>query len=171
MSNIFKLEKTFFQSFKPPKKLKLSDWADENFYLSAESSSEAGRWRSLPYQRGILDAITNNQIEQVILMKSARVGYTKMINIAIAYHIESDSCPIMVVQPTIEDAAGYSKEEVAPMLRDVKCLQGLVSDPKAKDGSNTILQKNFPGGTLGLVGANCSPVRKRVKQWVRLLGF
>ena len=164
MSNISKLEKTFFQSFKPPKKLKLSDWADENFYLSAESSSEAGRWRSLPYQRGIMDAITDNEVEQVILMKSARVGYTKMINIAIAYHIHQDSCPIMVVQPTIEDAAGYSKEEISPMLRDVKCLQGLVSDPKAKDGSNTILQKNFPGGTLGLVGANSPRGFRRVSR-------
>ena len=53
----------------------------------------------------------------------------------------------MLVQPTIEDAQGYSKEEIAPMLRDTPVLKGLVSEAKAKDGANTT-QKQFPGGTL-----------------------
>ena len=72
----------------------------------------------------------------------------------IAYHVHQDPAPIMLVQPTIEDAQGYSKEEIAPMLRDTPCLKGLVSEAKAKDGANTILQKQFPVGTLCLVGAN-----------------
>ena len=29
----------------------------------------------------------------------------------------------MLVQPTIEDAQGYSKEEIAPMLRDTPVLK------------------------------------------------
>ena len=168
MSNLLLLEKTAFNSFKPPEKLSLSDWADQYAYLSTESSAEGGRWRTLPYQKGIMDAITDPDIEQVTVMKSARVGYTKILNHIIAYHIHQDSCPIMVVQPTIEDATGYSKEEVAPMLRDTPCLQGLVSDPKAKDGSNTLLQKNFPGGTLSLVGANSPRGFRRVSRRVVL---
>ena len=38
MSNLLTLEQSAFGSFKPPKKLSLSDWADEYAYLSAESS-------------------------------------------------------------------------------------------------------------------------------------
>ena len=45
MSNILSLEQIAFSSFKPPKKLSLSDWADEFAYLSAESSAEGGRWK------------------------------------------------------------------------------------------------------------------------------
>ena len=41
MSNLLSLEQIAFDSFKPPKKLSLSDWADEYAYLSAESSAEA----------------------------------------------------------------------------------------------------------------------------------
>ena len=74
----------------------------------------------------------------------------------------------MIVQPTIEDATGYSKEEVAPMLRDTKCLHGLVSEAKAKDGQNTLLQKQFPGGTLGLVGANSPRGFRRVSRRIVL---
>ncbi len=151
MTNIEVLERRAYQAFQPPKKLSLSEWADENAFLSAESSAEGGRWRTLPYQKGIMDAITDPEIEQVTVMKSARVGYSKILNHVIAFHIHQDPAPIMLVQPTIEDAQGYSKEEIAPMLRDTPCLKGLVSEAKAKDGANTILQKQFPGGTLSLV--------------------
>jgi len=168
MTNIQELEKAALEAFRPPKKLSLSEWADEYAYLSVESSAEGGRWRTLPYQKGIMDAITDPNIEQVTVMKSARVGYSKILNHVIAYHIHQDPCPIMIVQPTIEDATGYSKEEVAPMLRDTKCLHGLVSEAKAKDGQNTLLQKQFPGGTLGLVGANSPRGFRRVSRRIVL---
>ena len=169
MSNYFIFRaSSYLISFKPPKKLSLSDWADQHAYLSAESSAEGGRWKTLPYQKGMMDAITDPDIEQITIMKSARVGYSKILNHVIAYHIHQDSCPIMVVQPTIEDATGYSKEEVAPMLRDTKCLHGLVSEAKAKDGQNTLLQKQFPGGTLGLVGANSPRGFRRVSRRIVL---
>ena len=157
-----------FLAFKPPEKLSLSEWADKFAYLSLESSSDGGRWKSLPYQVGIMDSMTDPDIEQVTVMKSARVGYTKILNHLIAYHIHQDPCPIMVVQPTLDDCNGYSKEEIAPLLRDTKCLQGLVSDSKAKDGTNTLLSKQFPGGTLGLVGANSPRGFRRVSRRVVL---
>lgn len=155
-------------AFKPPEKLTLSEWADRFAYLSVESSAEGGRWHTLPYQKGIMDAITDPKLEQITVMKSARVGYSKILNHTIAYHIHQDPCPIMLVQPTIEDAQGYSKEEIAPMLRDTPCLRGLVSEAKAKDGANTILQKQFPGGTLSMVGANSPRGFRRVSRRVVL---
>lgn len=168
MGAIDDLTDAFFAGLKPPPKLSLSQWADQFAVLSAESSAEAGRWKTLPYQRGIMDAITDPTIEQVSVIKSARVGYTKIINHVIGYHIHQDPCSIMVVQPTIEDAEGYSKEEIAPMLRDTPVLQGLVSDAKAKDSTNTILQKIYPGGTLGLVGANSPRGFRRVSRRIVL---
>ena len=168
MTSIFDLEKKAYAAFLPPKKLSLSAWSDEYAYLSVESSAEGGRWRTLPYQKGIMDAVTDPEIEQISVMKSARVGYSKILNHIIAFHIHNDPCPIMIVQPTIEDATGYSKEEIAPMLRDTKCLQGLVSDAKAKDGQNTLLQKLFPGGNLTLVGANSPRGFRRVSRRIVL---
>ena len=168
MTSIVDLQKLAYSAFLPPKKLTLSEWANEYAYLSVESSAEGGRWRTLPYQKGIMDAVTDPDIEQISVMKSARVGYSKILNHIIAYHIHNDPCPIMIVQPTIEDATGYSKEEIAPMLRDTKCLQGLVSDAKAKDGQNTLLQKLFPGGNLTLVGANSPRGFRRVSRRIVL---
>jgi phage terminase large subunit GpA-like protein len=168
MADINSLVLDALEGFRPPEKLTLSQWADKFAFLSAESSAEAGRWHTLPYQKGIMDAVTDPRVEQITVMKSARVGYTKILNHAIAFHIHQDPCPIMLIQPTIEDAQGYSKEEIAPMLRDTPVLVGLVSDAKAKDGANTILQKQFPGGTLSLVGANSPRGFRRVSRRVVL---
>lgn len=156
------------EAWRPPKQMTLSQWADEYAYLSAESSAQEGRWRTLSYQRGIMDAMTDPTIERVVFMKSARVGYTKMLNNLVGYHVHQDPCSIMVVQPTIEDAEGYSKEEIAPMLRDTPCLRGLVADAKSRDTNNTIRNKSFPGGVLGLVGANSPGGFRRVSRRVVL---
>lgn len=154
------------RAWKPPPKLSLSEWADEHFYLSAESSAQTGRWKTLPYQRGIMDAFTDPRVTHVSVIKSARVGWTKIVNALVGYSMHQDPCPILVVQPTIDDAKGYSKEEIAPMLRDCPALAKIVyedTEEKTRD-SNTILHKRFPGGVLSLVGANSGAGLRRVSR-------
>lgn len=133
------------RSWKPPPKLSLSEWADTYFYLSAESAAAPGRWKTLPYQREIMDAFTDPQVTFVSVMKSARVGWTKIVGALIGYSIHQDPCPILVVQPTVDDAKGYSKEEIAPMMRDVPVLSKIVledaEDVGPREGGNTILHK------------------------------
>lgn len=165
---IASVELAMRRAFRPPPRQTLSQWADANAYLSAESAAEPGRWRTLPYQRGIQDAFTDPKVEQVWVMKSARVGWSKIINNVVGYHMDADPCAIMVVQPTIDDAKGYSKEEIAPMLRDTPVLRGKVEEARGKDADNTVLHKKFPGGVLGLVGANSARGFRRVSRKVVL---
>lgn len=161
-----------FSALKPPPRLTLSEWADQYFYLSAESSAESGRWKTLPYQKGLMDAITNPAVEQVSVMKSARIGYTKCMDAAIGYFIHQDPCGILVVQPTVDDAKGFSKEEIAPMIRDCPVLSEIVLDEAEeagpKDGGNTILHKKYPGGVLSMVGANSGAGFRRISRRVVL---
>jgi phage terminase large subunit GpA-like protein len=153
MSTLDTLQTSVQQLWKPPPRLNLSEWADAHFFLPA-GDANAGRWTTLPYQRGILDAMSDPEIERVTLMKSARVGYTKAVCAAIGYYIAHDPCPIMVVQPTLDDARRHSKEDIAPMLRDVPLLEGLIAPTRTRDSDNTILEKLFRGGSLSLIGAN-----------------
>jgi len=162
------LFRTAMGAWRPPPRLSLSEWADSHFMLSAESAAEPGRWRTLPYQRAILDAFSDPDTEQISVMKSARVGWTKCLNIVVAYYMAQDPCPIMVVQPTIEDAEGYSKEEVAPMIRDVDVLSALIPDSKAKDSGQTLLHKAFRGGSVSMTGANSGRGFRRVSRKVVL---
>jgi phage terminase large subunit GpA-like protein len=159
-------------AWRPPPRLSLSEWAERYFYLSKESAAEPGRWKSLPYQVGIMDAFTDPRVEQVSVMKSARVGWTKIVNALVGYYLHQAPCPILVVQPTVEDAKGYSKEEIAPMLRDCPELARIIfedaEDNGPKDSGNTILHKRFPGGVLSLVGANSGTGFRRVSRQVVL---
>jgi phage terminase large subunit GpA-like protein len=165
-------------AWRPPPVLSLSAWADEYYVLSAETSAEPGRWRTIPYQREIMDAFADPKIRIVVVMKSARVGYTLMLMAAIGYYMHQDPTSIMVVQPTVDDAKGFSKESLAPMLRDVPVLAALavrdVEEKKkkgkgAKDGSDTMLLKAFPGGVISIVGANSGTGFRRVSR--RIVGF
>lgn len=142
-------------ALRPPPKLSLSEWANKNYVLSRESSAQPGRYRARSYQKGILDAITDPTVKRISLMKSARIGYTVgIIGPAIGYFMDCDPCPIMEVQPTVDTAKKYSKEFIAPMLRDVPVLVGLVKGASVKTSGNTVLDKSFPGGVISIIGAN-----------------
>jgi phage terminase large subunit GpA-like protein len=154
------------EALRPPPKLSLSEWADRYMWLSAESSADAGRWKTLPYQKGVMDAITDPRVERVTWMKSARCGYTKAINAAIGYFIHQDPCPILLVQPTVEDAKGYSKEEIGPMIRDVEVLARAIGSASSFNAEQTVLAKVFPGGVLTMVGANSGRGFRRVSRRV-----
>ncbi len=134
----------------------MSQWADANRILSSEASAEAGRWdtRRAAYQRGIMDAVVSPGVSEVVVMSSAQVGKTEIQNNVLGYFIDQDPAPVLVLHPTIEMAEAYSKDRLAPMVRDTRCLTGKVADPKARDSGNTVRHKTFPGGHITMAGAN-----------------
>lgn len=145
-----------YSVLKPPPDLKLSEWADKYRQLSSEASAEPGRWKTAkaPYQKEIMDAITDIEVKKVVVMSAAQVGKTDaMILNPIGYYIHYEPSPIMVLQPTIQMAETFSKDRLSPMLRDTAVLTDKVND-KSRNSGNTILQKIFPGGHVTMVGAN-----------------
>lgn len=144
------------QALTPPPKLTVSEWADEHRRLSSEASAEAGRWRTsrAEYQREIMDAINDPFVEDIVIMASAQVGKSEIILNALGYYIHYDPSPILLIQPVLDKAKDFSKERVAPMIRDSPALSERIGGMKSKDSSNTILFKSFPGGFIALGGAN-----------------
>ena len=143
-------------NLKPPPKLTVSEWADEYRRLSSESSAEPGRWLTAraEYQRGIMDAVSDPGVHTVIVMSSAQVGKTEVLNNVVGFHIHQDPAPILLIQPTLEMAQTWSKDRLAPMLRDSPELRGKVKDPRPKNSQNTMLHKTFPGGHITMAGSN-----------------
>jgi len=134
----------------------VSQWADSYRKLSPESSAEPGAWKTsrAEYQRGIMDALGSPDVTTVVFMKSAQVGATELLNNVVGYYIAQDPAPILLLQPTLEMAQAWSKDRLAPMLRDSPALHGAVKDPKAKNSGNTMLHKSFAGGHITMAGAN-----------------
>ncbi|MGI4849356.1 MAG: phage terminase large subunit family protein [Janthinobacterium lividum] len=143
------------KNLQPPPKLSLSQWAGKYAVLSKETSAQTGKFRAFAYQNGIMDAVTDPSVTFVTVKKSARVGYTKILDHVVGYYMHQDPSPILMVQPRVEDAEDYSKTEIAPMVRDTPVLRALGGDSKAKNSNQTILKKTFTNGSsLSLVGAN-----------------
>ena len=140
---------------KPPPELTLSEWADRYRMLSAENSAEPGRWHTdkAPYQREIMDAIGNPHIRKVVIMSAAQIGKTAMLMNMLGFYMHHFPAPVLVIQPTLDMAQTFSKDMLAPMLRDTPVLRNLV-DTKSRYSGNTILKKNFPGGHVSIIGAN-----------------
>lgn len=143
-------------AFRPPPNMTVSQWADEHRRLSAESSPSPGRYktRNTAYMREPMDMVGKPGVRRITLMTSAQVGKSTVIENVIGYFMAEDPCPILHVSPTLSSMKMFSKERLAPMIRDTPALRGIVRDPRSRDSGNTLDSKLFPGGHIAMVGAN-----------------
>lgn len=140
----------------PPPDITVSQWADEHRRLSPEASAEPGRWNTdrAPYQRGMMDAFNEPGIHTVVIMSSAQVGKSELLLNVIGNYAHQDPSPMLLLQPTLEMAEAFSKDRIAPMIRDTPALSEIIADSRSRDSGNTLLHKKFPGGHVTLAGAN-----------------
>ncbi len=171
-SNTAKLFSKLCKAWQPLSKLKYSEWAEKNFILSTEDSSEPGKFNidRAPYQIEMMDALSDPETHTVVFMTSAQIGKTTVEKIIIGYHIDQDPGPMMLILPNKDPLAkDWSRDRLAPMIRDISVLAAKVGDPKLRDGDNSTYHKKFPGGLIVITGAN-SPADLRSRP-MRILVF
>lgn len=134
------------KAFDIPEPQTVVQWADEHYYLPKESSYTPGKWETLPFQVAIMNAMGNDRIRVVNLIKSARVGYTKMLLGVEAYFIEHKSRNSLLFQPTDSAAEDFMKSHVEPTIRDVPVLLDLAPWFGRKHRDNTLTLKRFSSG-------------------------
>lgn len=141
---------------RPKPKLTGVEYANAVFKLSPESSSEAGQITLHPYQEEIINCMTDQHTEFVTVKKSARVGYSIMLNICVAYFIEHDPCSILFAQPSDDEAYGYATDSIEPMIRDNAGVRNAIQTKPltGKAKKEKTVKKLYPGGILEIVGAH-----------------
>lgn len=141
----------------PPSNLTVSEWADTNRFLRSTTSQESGRWRTsrFPFNKEILDCLSSNSpIQEIAHMKAAQVGATDSATCWLGYIIDQEPGSIMAVQPSVDIGKKFSNTRFTPMIEDAPCLKGKIKDARSRNGGNTILSKDFPGGVIAFAGAN-----------------
>lgn len=143
-------------SFRPPKRMSVSEWADAFRIVGSESASEPGPWRTsrAPYQRGPMEAFTQPGVEKIVMMFGAQLGKTEIELNMMGRSIDLDPGPMLFVQPTDTFARDFSQRRAAPMIRACRPLAEKVADSRSRDSGNTIGMKMFPGGSVTFTGAN-----------------
>lgn len=137
--------------------LSLCDWADKHVILGSKDSAEPGPYRTsrTPYVREIAECLSPySPIETVVWQAGSQVGKTRVGLNWVGYVIDVSPGPMLMVEPTVDTAKRVSKQRVAPMIEAVEVLKAKVSPARERDSSNTMLEKEFPGGIFLMTGAN-----------------
>lgn len=156
---------------RPQPRMGMDEWAERYRVVSREASDLAGEWRNdvAPYLAEIMRALSDRVTQEVTFVAPSQSGKSEVGLNAIGYFMHQEPSPIIVVQPTVETGEAFSKDRVAPMIRDSEVLGALVGPVRSRDSNNTIASKAYPGGQLDIVGANApSGLAMRPKRLVIL---
>ncbi|MCI3373962.1 phage terminase large subunit family protein, partial [Escherichia coli] len=96
--------------------------------------------------RAIMNAMGSDYIREVNVVKSARVGYSKMLLGVYAYFIEHKQRNTLIWLPTDGDAENFMKTHVEPTIRDIPSLLALAPWYGKKHRDNTLTMKRFSNG-------------------------
>lgn len=129
-----------------PEPLTAVEWMDDNYYLPVESSYVEGDWKTIDFQRAIINAMGSDHIREVNVVKSARVGYSKMLLGVNAYFIVHKQRNELIWLPTDGDAENFMKSHVEPTIREVPSLLALSPWFGKKHKHNTLTMKRFSNG-------------------------
>lgn len=137
----------------PPPKLTIDQWADKYRILSSKSSAEPGRWSTdrAPYQRGIMQAISDSKTEMIVLKMGAQVGKTEISLNTLGYFIDYLPSSIMYLMPTKEFAQEFASTRFMDMVRSTPRLRNKIIVEET--GRDTKKIKEFSGGYVVFTGS------------------
>lgn len=119
------------KSARPPERYTPSEWAERHFELPPKGNAEPGKFRfsRTPYLRGIVDAISEPGVEDVVFIKPTRVGGTTAGQILLGFWIDNDPGPCLTVMPSEAAAEEEIKDRVRPLLGCESLKQHVSPDP------------------------------------------
>lgn len=104
----------------PDEMIRPSEWAALYRVLPGHVS-EPGPWRNerTPYLVGIMDAFCDPVVGEVVVKKSAQLGFSESMRNVVGWIIDRQPGPMMLVMPNEPDCMEVLEEEYKPML--VEC--------------------------------------------------
>lgn len=155
------LGRAFARGIRPPRRRTVSQWAEDDRFVSRDSGSPIpGKWSNSvsPEMVEVMDCLTPaSPGRTVTLKKSAQVaGSESGINL-FGHVVVDDPGPMMIVLPTTDEVKKYVRVKLQPAIDATKSLKERVRDQKSRDeDSSTTTFKKFDGGFAQMVGANSS---------------
>jgi len=101
-----------------------------------------------------MDSISDPETEQVVIMSSAQVGKTSILENILGYFMQYEPSPTLFILPTLDMAKAFSQERLTGMIRDTKVLKKILHPVKSRNPDEKTLFKKFEGGYLAIAGAN-----------------
>lgn len=133
------------EGMKPKPRMTLSEWAEAKLVLPPERSASPGPYRigDATFQRGMLDAVTDPDNEDIVFVTSSQVGKTTILSAVQGYFCEAEPCGQLSAWPNQDVANAYVQETFETTVRDSSDWQRVMTSPT-----------EYKGGFIKFVGAN-----------------
>lgn len=127
-----KLYQSAAKAIRPPKPQRPSEWAANHRYMPRTMTASPGPWKNerTPYLAGIMDAVAETGIDQVVFLKAVQVGFSEALRNVLGYWIDHDPGPTLLVMPSEQSAKELVDERIRPLLQDTPKLKEYVSDAR-----------------------------------------
>ena len=150
----------FFDAFKPPSRLTVSEWADAERWLTRRSTSEPGQWRTdrVPFLREPMDLLSpqEKKIKRVVLIFSSQTCAKTECGINfLGRSIDLDPGPFLLMYPTEAMAKKQVVQRIKPLLEDTSAIKKKRITDRSRDTSNSMFLYLFEGDMmLSIIGGN-----------------
>ncbi len=153
METLERVRREALAALRPPRVEPLADWMEANLFLPSTASATPGRMHLYVYQRGICDALDDADVSEVVIQKSARVGFTALLAGFIGHTVATAPAPILATQPTADDSRAFSVD-IEALFEASPSIRGLISDDADETGRSTMMRRLYPGGSLEFLSAS-----------------
>ncbi|MGY3618418.1 phage terminase large subunit family protein [Bradyrhizobium sp. USDA 10063] len=152
------LARGWLAALRSPPRIAPTEFAETQIILPASANALPGPLRLAAYQREPVDAVSNDDVEVVVLMLASQVGKSTIVNAIMSHCIASDPGPMLHVSPTGGRSAEFVRERLDPLVASSPALRELVGKGQdarkgSSGGSNSISAKTFPGGQLSFASS------------------
>lgn len=118
------------QSFLPPEKISVADWAAGNRWLSNEGGGHVGRWShaEAPYLVEPMEDLTSPLYTSLAIVGPGQSGKSEVLNNWLLHSIDTDPASFLRFMQTDDALRAYVKAVVNPMIEShaaIKAKQGL----------------------------------------------
>jgi phage terminase large subunit GpA-like protein len=153
------------EAVRPPPKVDLLAWAEENVVFEP-GSAMPGPYdrRAFVYFDEVFKALGPDDVCRIVTVKSsAQLGKTTVGNIFSLGYGTTGRGTVMIIHPSIEGAARWSRMKLSPMMRSIPSV-AVAFPQRARDAADSILFKERRDGLASLLitGANSAPSLSQV---------
>lgn len=164
------LQKLLDTALQIPPHLDPAAWAYKNIELPAAKTFRPGMMKFTGYQRALTDAIFEHGVEEVVVLKGARVGYSSWAAAMVMYMLAYKAVPVGIVQPTDDMALDYYKASIEPLFRAIPAVAAIRRKPGRGEVQDEMLDHVFSNeATLKIVGAASEDGLRGWRAWFTII--
>ena len=133
--------------------LKPSEWVASKVRLP-DNTAKQGKYdpNFAPYQAPLLDAIGDDKNHRVVIMSSAQIGKTFILQATVGFYMVYKPRPLLILQPNNKKVKDFVKRKLRPFIKCNPDLYKLTGRLTGNNTENEMTYIAYPSGFIAVAG-------------------